>query len=119
MGETSSSQTVSTRLRKIAEQAIRYPEMVFTTLAHHIDVDFLREAYRLTRKDAAPGIDQVTAKEYTSNLEENLRNLYSRLKGGRYYAPPVNRVWIAKDEGGKRPLGLPTVFSQCTSHNFI
>jgi hypothetical protein len=63
MGETSSSQTVSTRLRRIAEQAIRYPEMVFTTLAHHIDVEFLREAYRLTRKDAAPGIDQVTAKE--------------------------------------------------------
>jgi group II intron reverse transcriptase/maturase len=108
MGETSSSQTVSTRLRRIAEQAIRYPEMVFTTLAHHIDVDFLREAYRLTRKDAAPGIDQVTAKEYTLNLEENLRNLHSRLKGGRYYTPPVNRVWIPKDEGGKRPLGLPT-----------
>jgi group II intron reverse transcriptase/maturase len=109
MGETSSLPTVSTRLRKIAEQAIRYPEMVFTTLAHHIDVDFLREAYRLTHKDAAPGIDRVTAEEYALNLEGNLRNLHTRLKGGRYYAPPVNRVWIPKDDKGERPIGLPTV----------
>jgi len=72
MGETSSSQTVSTKLRRIAEQAIQYPEMVFTTLAHHIDVEFLREAYRLTRKDAAPCIDLVTAKEYASNLKKIL-----------------------------------------------
>lgn len=108
MGEASNSQTVSTKLRWIAEQAIRYPEMVFTTLAHHMDVEFLREAYRLTRKDAAPGIDRVTAEEYASNLEENLRELHTRLKGGRYHAPPVNRVWIPKDDGGERPLGLPT-----------
>ncbi len=55
MGDTSRSQTVSTKLQQIAEQAVFYPEMVFTTLAHLIDVDFLREAFRLTRKDAAPG----------------------------------------------------------------
>ena len=72
MGDTSRSQTISTKLQEIAEQAIRYPEMVFTTLVHLIDVDFLREAYRLTRKDKASGVDKVTAKEYAGNLDENL-----------------------------------------------
>ena len=57
-----SSQTVSTKLQWIAEQAVRDPERVFTTLAHLIDVDFLKEAYRRTRKDAAPGVDGVTAR---------------------------------------------------------
>lgn len=108
MGKTSSLQTVSTKLQWIAEQAIRYPEMVFTTLAHLIDVEFLREAYKLIRKDAAPGIDRVTAEGYASNLDENLVGLHARLEGGRYNAPPVYRVWIPKDDGGERPLGLPT-----------
>jgi len=48
MGATSSSQTVSTRLRRIAEQVVQYPEMVFTTLAHHVDVEFLREAFKVS-----------------------------------------------------------------------
>jgi group II intron reverse transcriptase/maturase len=108
MGDTSRSQTVSTKLQRIAEQAIRYPTMVFTTLVHLIDVDFLREAYRLTRKDKADGVDKVTAKEYAVNLEENLRDLYERLRTGRYIAPPVERVWIEKDEKSKRPIGKPT-----------
>ena len=61
MGDTSRSPTISTQLQRIAEQAKGYPEMVFTTLAHLMDVDFLREAYHRTRKDSAPGIDGVTA----------------------------------------------------------
>src|SRR3974377_454265 len=106
MGETLSSQTVSTKLQRIAEQAVRNPAWVFTTLAHLIDVDFLREAYRRTRKDAAPGVDGVTREEYGKNLDENLRNLYERLRMGRYKAPPVKRVWLDKDDGGKRPIGM-------------
>jgi RNA-directed DNA polymerase len=51
------------KLQKIAEQAQRYPEMVFNNVFHLIDQDFLREAYRRTRKDSAPGVDQVTAKQ--------------------------------------------------------
>jgi hypothetical protein len=48
--------------------------MVFSTIMHHVDVNFLREAYRRTRKDAKPGADGVTAAEYAINLEENLQN---------------------------------------------
>lgn len=108
MGDTSRSATIETQLREIAEQAVRYPQMIFTTLAHRMDVDFLREAYRRTRKDGAPGVDRVTAKEYAVNLEENLTDLHERLKSGRYVAPPVERAWLDKDDGGKRPIGKPT-----------
>jgi len=108
MGGTSRSQTISTKLQGIAEQAIQYPDMVFTTLVHLIDVDFLREAYRLTRKDRSAGVDKVTAKEYARNLDENLTDLYERLRTRRYVAPPVERVWIEKDEQSKRPIGKPT-----------
>jgi RNA-directed DNA polymerase len=107
MGDTSRSQIVSTELQRIAEQAVRYPDMIFTTLAHKIDVEFLREAYWQTNKSSAPGLDKVTAKEYAENLEENLANLHERLRSGRYFAPPVERVWIEKEKG-KRPIGKPT-----------
>ncbi|MCP4685139.1 MAG: group II intron reverse transcriptase/maturase [bacterium] len=108
MGDTLRSQTVRTKLQRIAAQAARYPEMVFTTLAHLIDVDFLREAHRLTRKKGAPGVDGVTAEEYAENLEDNLADLHERMRSGRYKAPPVERTWIKKEEGSLRPIGKPT-----------
>jgi RNA-directed DNA polymerase len=108
MEETSSSQTVSTKLQRIAELAKAAPEMVFTTLAHHIDIDWLREAYRRTRKDGATGVDGQRAEEYATKLEENLRSLLDRAKSGTYRAPPVRRVHIPKGDGSTRPIGIPT-----------
>ncbi|HVX90162.1 MAG TPA: group II intron reverse transcriptase/maturase [Candidatus Paceibacterota bacterium] len=83
--------------------------MAFTTLAHHIDLAWLREAYRLTRKDGATGVDRQTAAEYALNLEENLQSLLKRAKSGTYRAAPVRRVHIPKGTGVEtRPLGIPT-----------
>ena len=73
MTETSSSTTISTKLERIAKLAREAPEMAFTTLAHHIDIDWLKEAYRRTRKDGATGVDGQTAEEYAENLEGNLQ----------------------------------------------
>jgi group II intron reverse transcriptase/maturase len=106
-GETSSSQTAFTKLQRIAEQAIQYPETQFTTLAYQIDQDLLREAFRKTRKSGAPGCDEVTAAEYAENLDENLRDVHERLRNGRYQAPPVQRTWLPKDDGSQRPIGKP------------
>jgi RNA-directed DNA polymerase len=107
MGETLGSPTVSMKLQSIAQQAQRYPAMVFNNVFHLIDRDFLREAYRLTRKNSAPGVDQVTATQYAEHLEDNLRDLHERLRDNRYVAPPVERVWIEKEGGKKRPIGKP------------
>jgi len=83
--------------------------MVFSTLAHHIDLDWMREAYRRTRKDGAAGVDGMTAAEYAQNLEDNLRDLLERFKSGSYHAPPVRRVHIPKGDGTKtRPIGIPS-----------
>jgi RNA-directed DNA polymerase len=109
MKETPSSENISLKLQRIAKLAKEAPELAFTTLAHHIDEEWLREAYRRVRKDAAVGIDGQTASEYAKNLEENLRSLLGRLKSGTYQAPPVRRVHIPKGDGSKtRPIGVPT-----------
>ena len=109
MAETPSSTTVSTKLERIATLASEMPQMAFTTLAHHIDIDWLREAYRRTRKDGATGVDGQTATEYARHLEDNLRSLLDRAKSGRYRAPPVRRVHIPKGDGSQtRPIGIPT-----------
>jgi RNA-directed DNA polymerase len=101
------SPTVTPKLQRIAAQAARDPERVLTTLAHRIDEDFLREAYRHTSQSSAPGIDGVTAPTYAEHLDENLRDLPERLRRGRYQAVPGEHVWIEKDEGGQRPIGQP------------
>jgi len=81
MAETSSSTTVSTKLEQIAKLAREMPQAALTTLAHHIDIDWLREAHRRTRKDGATGIDRQTADEYARNLDDNLRVLLERGNG--------------------------------------
>jgi RNA-directed DNA polymerase len=98
---------VSTKLQRIAELARQMPDRALTTLGHHIDVEWLKEAYRRTRKDGAVGVDGRTAAQYGENLEANLQVLLERVRTQRYRAPNVRRVHIPKD-GGTRPIGIPT-----------
>jgi retron-type reverse transcriptase len=93
--------------------------MGFTSLAHLMDIDWLQEAYRRTRKDGAAGVDGMTAERYEANLKSNLEGLLDRVKAGTYRAPPVRRVHIPKgnsprirDRGqrGRSPFwGSPTI----------
>lgn len=70
----------------------------------------MREAYAMTRKDGATGIDGQTAEHYAEGLENRLEDLLGRAKSGIYRAPPVRRVYIPKGDGkGEvRPIGIPT-----------
>ena len=81
--------------------------MALTTLAHHIDVSFLEEVYRRTRKSGSPGIDGQTSTEHGADLASNLAELLPRFKAGFYRVPAVKRVFIPKMDGA-RPLGRPT-----------
>ena len=105
------SEDVYTKQRRIAFLARQSPEMAFTSIAYLMDIDWLKEAYRRTRKDGAIGVDGVTAAEYEQDLEDNLQSLLDRAKSGTYKAPPVRRVHIPK--GGSttetRPIGIPTL----------
>ncbi len=108
MENTQRFTNTSTKQQWIAEQARAHPERVFTALHHLIDIDWMREAYRRTRKDGAAGVDGVTAADYEEDLNSNLADLLNRIKSGRYVAPAVRRHWIPKGDGTSRPLGIPT-----------
>jgi group II intron reverse transcriptase/maturase len=73
-----------------------------------MDLDWLREAYRRTRKDGAKGVDGQSGEDFGRDLEGNLQDLLNRAKSGTYRAPPVRRVDIPKGDGRTRPLGIPT-----------
>src|SRR5229473_8357913 len=79
---------LSTKRRWIAELARTKPGTVLFSLHHVIDLEWMKAAYRLTRKDGATGIDGATAADYKANLVANLTDLLDRIKSGRYKAPP-------------------------------
>lgn len=102
--------TVFTKQQRIAQLAGQSSSMVFTSLAYYMDIEWLEEAYRQTKKNGAAGVDGMTAKEYESNLQENLKDLLERAKSGSYKAPPVRRAYIPKGQGSElRPIGIPTL----------
>jgi RNA-directed DNA polymerase len=105
-----SAASIPTKLQRIADLARQSPGMSFTSLAYYMDVDWLREAYRRTRKDGAVGVDGQTSRAYAENLEANLPSLIDRAKSGAYWAPPVRRAHVPKGGGGAetRPIGIPT-----------
>lgn len=108
MAETLNSGNISTRLLRIAKLARTHRDTAFRSIHHAIDLDWLKEAHRRTRKDGAVGVDSQTAANYAQNLEDNLQSLFGRLKKGTYRAPPVRRIFIPKDGGKLRPIGIPT-----------
>src|SRR6267142_2633940 len=109
MAGTPNPGPMSTGCQRIAELARQAPSMSFTSLAHHIDLRLLYEAYQRTRKDGAVGVDGQTAADYAINLMGNLQDLLDRAKSGAYRAPPVRRVHIPKGTGNEtRPIGIPT-----------
>jgi hypothetical protein len=109
MASASELDPVLTKQQRIAELAKQAPQRSFTSLAHHIDLAWLYEAYLRTRRDGAAGVDGQTAADYAEDLPGNLRSLLERAKSGTYRAPPVRRVQIPKGTGSEtRPLGIPT-----------
>ncbi len=109
MTEAPTSEVISTQLHRIATRAREMPGVALRTLAQFIDIAFLREVHRRTRKDGAVGVDRQTAEDYATELEGNLQRLLDRAKSGTYRAPPVRRVHIPKGDGSeRRPIGIPT-----------
>src|SRR2546422_3831412 len=98
---------VQSALSRIRQAAMKDKRERFTSLMHHIyDLSMLREAYYGLKRDAAPGVDGETWREYGEELESNLEELSGRLRRGAYRARPVRRVYIPKADGRQRPLGV-------------
>lgn len=94
------------KLSLISGHARRDPNFQFTSLAHLLNVEYLRDCYRSLNRNKAVGIDKVRWEEYGKNLDENLELLVSRLKRKKYKPIPARRVYIPKSETEKRPLGI-------------
>ena len=97
-------------LNRIRQAAKADRKLQFTTLWHHVyEIRRLREAYYAIKRNASAGVDGQTWQEYGKHLDENLQELSMRLQRGAYRARPVRRVYIAKADGRRRPLGIPTL----------
>jgi group II intron reverse transcriptase/maturase len=101
--------TVQTSLLGIANKARNDKRYRFRNLYRELNEELLLDSWRLLRKDAALGVDRVSAADYEANLEENIRQLVERLKRKSYRAKLIRRHYIPKDNGGKRPLGIPAI----------
>src|SRR5437667_10679092 len=113
---TQSGKGVSQGLAGVRKAARENKEMKFTALLHHLTVDLLRErCYSLKRK-AAPGVDGVTWQEYEPELEDRLIDLHSRVHRGAFRAMPSRRVYIEKEDGRKRPLGVAALEDKIVQH---
>ena len=89
--------SVTTKQARIAQIAQVDPGRKLTSLNGNLDLEWMAEALRRTRKSGAPGIDKQTGHAYARNAPENLKDLLERAKSGRYAAPPVLRAYIPKD----------------------
>lgn len=98
-----------TSLRGIAKRAQACKEHRFQDLYRSLDANLLLSCWDGLNKKAASGVDQVTAAAYEQDLIANIQDLAERLKAKRYRAKLVRRCYIPKDNGGKRPLGIPAL----------
>jgi retron-type reverse transcriptase len=98
----------------VRETARIHPELKFTSLLHHIDAPMLHTAFDELKKDAAAGIDEMTWREYEPEREERIVDLHGRIHRGAYRAKPSKRLYIAKADGRKRPIGIATVTGKST-----
>jgi RNA-directed DNA polymerase len=103
---TQSGEGVSQGLAGVRKAARENREMRFTALLHHLTVNLLRESFYSLKRKAAPGVDGVTWYEYETGLEDRLVDLHGRVHRGVYRAIPSRRVYIEKEDGRQRPLGV-------------
>lgn len=103
-------------LERVREAAKQDGKLKFTALLHHVSIDLLRASYYSLKKQAAPGVDGVTWEEYGQGLEARLSDLHGRVHRGAYRAQPSRRVWISKDDGRQRPLGIAALEDKVVQH---
>ena len=97
---------VSTVQQKIAQIASKHQHV--QTISQYLTDEWVKEAFRRTRKTGAAGVDGKTSKDFEENFDKNITDLIDLCKSGRYRAPSARRVYIPKGNGENRPLGIPT-----------
>lgn len=97
---------METKLGRIASKSANTKKPEYTSLYHLINKEMLLQCHKELDGNKAVGIDEVTKREYSENLELNIENLVDRLKRKAYKPQPSLRVYIPKSNGKMRPLGI-------------
>ena len=97
---------METKLARIADKSRKEKRPIFTSLYHLINEELLKECHKELDGSKAVGIDNISKKEYAENLDENIKDLVKRLKNKAYKPAPSLRVYIPKENGKMRPLGI-------------
>src|ERR1700726_136254 len=105
-GRMQSRETVSQGLERIRQAAREREKERFTSLLHHVSIDLLRQAFGELKRNAAPGVDGLTYRDYEADLERNLEELHARVHRGAYRAQASRRAYIPKPDGRQRPLAI-------------
>jgi retron-type reverse transcriptase len=110
-GEQSTHRTLSRvrvtqALDRVRQAAKQRKKEKFTALFHHLSIDLFREAFLALKRDAAPGVDDLTWRIYAADFECNLIDLHARVHRGAYRALPSRRTYIPKADGRQRPLAV-------------
>jgi RNA-directed DNA polymerase len=116
---TQSENHVSQGLAGVRKAAKENKEMKFTALLHHMTIELLRESFYSLKRRAAPGADGVTWQEYEPELEDRLVDLHSRVHRGAFRATPSRRVYIEKEDGRQRPLGVAALEDKIVQHAVV
>src|SRR5215207_9207463 len=98
--------SVSQALDRVRQAARQRRKERFTALLHHVSIDLLRMAFYALKRDAAPGVDGLTWRDYEADLEPRLGDLHARVQRGAYRALPSRRRYIPKPDGRQRPLAV-------------
>ena len=99
-------ESVSQALERIRQVARQRKKERFTSLFHHISVELLRVAFFALKRDAAPGVDGLTWRDYEADLDRKIEDLHARVHRGAYRALPSRRHYIPKADGQQRPLAI-------------
>lgn len=122
--QTTTSQTQSwahvlSGLRGVREAARSDKRLRFTALLHHVSIPLLLDSFYALKREAAPGVDGLTWKEYEADLDKRLADLHSRVHRGTYRAQPSKRAYIPKADGRQRPLGIAALEDKIVQHAVV
>ena len=102
-------ETMATKLDFISQRAVRYPMMEFDNIMHHMNGGALKAGFYGLGRNRAVGVDGVSWQEYEEQLDDNIEDVLGRMKRMGYRPKAVRRVYIPKENGDKRPLGILTM----------
>ena len=119
VAQTQSWIPTSSGLHRVRERALKDKKAQFTALLHHVTKDLLRESFLALKRQAAPGVDGMTWKQYEVRLEVNLHILHNKIHRGSYRAHPSKRTYIPKADGKMRPLGIAALEDKIVQQSMV